>query len=189
MYSLWNWFETPLCSKTNINCWRTDDTAQTAFLWKSRNNYFSFHKMNHWDVNLSKIFSGWTRNLRLASVFSRGDICDSHFLWADSSCFSYIQLYQQFSDGFLILIINVEHSCLEVCCLFWEMLERMNKCLSFGNWKLECMPSQGAQMRKCNDEIKHCSLWPAKATFSYCYMWKRVCYQELVSSSLNCWTF
>lgn len=136
MYSLWNWFETPLCSKTNINCWRTDDTAQTAFLWKSRNNYFSFHKMNHWDVNLSKIFSGWTRNLRLASVFSRGDICDSHFLWADSSCFSYIQLYQQFSDGFLILIINVEHSCLEVCCLFWEMLERMNKCLSFGSWSV-----------------------------------------------------
>lgn len=135
MYSLWNWFEAPLCGKTNINCWRTDDTAQTAFLWKSRNNYFSFPKMNHQDVNLSRIFSGWSRNLTLGRVFSRGDICDSHFLWADSS-FSYTQLYQQFSNGFLIFIINVEHSCLEVYCLYWEMLEWLKKCLSFGSWSV-----------------------------------------------------
>lgn len=36
--------------------------------------------------------------------------------------------------------------------------------------KLECVHSQRAQMRKCNDVIKHCPLWPAKATFSYSYM-------------------
>lgn len=137
MYSLWNGFETPLCSKTNINCWRTDDTAQTAFLWKSRNNYFSFHKMNHQDVNLSRIFSGWSRNLTLASVFCRGDICDSHFLWADSSCFSYIQLYKQFSDWFLIFIINVEHSCLEVYCLYWEMSGwKTVSVLGAGSWSV-----------------------------------------------------
>lgn len=168
MYSLWNWFEAPLCGKTNINCWRTDDTAQTAFLWKSRNNYFSFPKMNHQDVNLSRIFSGWSRNLTLGRVFSRGDICDSHFLWADSS-FSYTQLYQQFSNGFLIFIINVEHSCLEVYCLYWEMLEWLKNCLSFGSWKLECVYSQGTQIRKCNDVIEHCPLWSSKTTFSYCY--------------------
>lgn len=108
------------------------------FLWKSRNNYFFVHKMNHRDVNLSRIFSGWTRNLRLPSVFSRGDICDSQFLWADSCCFSYIQLYQQFSDGFLILIINVEHSslkcpaCIETCLSGWRSVS----VLEAGSWSV-----------------------------------------------------
>lgn len=69
MCSLWNGFETPLCSKTNVNCWHTDDTAHPAFLWKSKINYFSFHKMNHQDVNLSRIFSGLNRNIKLVNVF------------------------------------------------------------------------------------------------------------------------
>jgi len=41
-----------------------------------------------------------------------------HILYDDSSCFSHIKLFQQFSDRFLIHVINVEHSYLEVCCLY-----------------------------------------------------------------------